>query len=599
MMHYFNLCCPIKNKNVSYKSKVKPWISGDLVRCIKMRQNFDILCKKGRMPRATFTRYRNYVTSRIRASKKAYYQRKFDECQNNIKKTWELINSEVKPGRSSNRQNISRIVEGSNEYTSASVIAEKLNNYFSTIGGNVSDGCPDVGGDSTDWLSGNYCDSFVFKQVTPLDIYKVINSFPNKSCHINSVPVQVYKFVAELISPILSVLVNKSIMNGVFPNRLKQARVVPLFKGGDSSSMINYRPISILSTMSKILERVMHIQLYRYFETKNILFSEQFGFRSKRGTTQSCNNLLQYIYNKLDYGENVLSVFMDFQKAFDSVNHDILLRKLYHYGIRGFVHDWLRSYLENRTQYVQVGNSYSGNCILSHGVPQGSILGPLLFLIQINDLPNSSNSFKFNLFADDSTITYSFNRHEVDDTSALINDELNLVYRWLCSNRIMINADKTKYIIFSYRMKIVVPPIKFGNHTLLQVENCKFLGLYLDEALNFESHVSHIARKMSKSIGILNKVKKIFPSEIMLTLYFSLIHPYIMYLLEFWYSAPAHISSRINILQKKSIRIVYNLPFNAHTFFFFIYILILCRIKPIYKPMKAFILPIISPFPSY
>ena len=129
----------------------------------------------------------------------------------------------------------------------------------------------------------------------------------------------------------------------------------------------------------------------------------------------------------------------------------------------------------------------------------------------------------------------------------------------------MINADKTKCIIFSYRMKIVVPPIKFGNHTLLQVENCKFLGLYLDEALNFESHVSHIARKMSKSIGILNKFKKIFPSEIMLTLYFSLIHPYIMYLLEFWYSAPAHISNRINILQKKSIRIVYNLPHNAHT----------------------------------
>ena len=147
---------------------------------------------------------------------------------------------------------------------------------------------------------------------------------------------------------------------------------------------------------------------------------------------------------------------------------------------------------------------------------------------------------------------------------------LDHVYRWLCLNKIVINAGKTKYVIFSYRDKIAIPPIKFGNDTLLQTSNCKFLGLYLDESLRFENHVNHIARKISKSMGILNKVKKIFPSEILLTLYFSLIHPYIMYALEFWYSAPTRISNIISVLQKKSIRICYDLPYNAHTFNYFI-----------------------------
>ena len=247
------------------------------------------------------------------------------------------------------------------------------------------------------------------------------------------------------------------------------------------------------------------------------------------------------------------------------MNHDILLRKLHHYSIRGFVHDWIRSYLENRTQYVQINNISSGKCINTHGVPQGPILGPLLFLIQINDLPNASDIFKFNLFADDSTISYTFDPSDLVGARVVVNGELNHVYRWLCSNKVKINIYETKYIVFSYRNRIIFAQVKFGGGIILQTDNCKFLGLHLDEALKFDKHIIYISCKISKSIGILNRVKFTFPSEIMLPLYFSIIHPYIMYAIEFWYAAPSYLSNRILVLQKKSVRIVYNLPYNDHT----------------------------------
>ena len=233
IMHHFNLFCPIKHKTISSKSKLKPWISDDIVRCIKLRQSFNMLCRQGR----------------------------FDECKSSIKKTWQLINDEIKPGRSQNLHTIARIVDWNSEFTEHYDIAEKLNVYFSSVGEMISDSCPNVNSDFREWLRGSYCDSFVYREITTHDIYKIVNSLKNKPCHINLVPVRVLKFISEIISPILCVLVNSSVLSGVFPESLKLARIVPLFKGGDPSSMKNYRPISILSSMSKIFEKVMHMQL--------------------------------------------------------------------------------------------------------------------------------------------------------------------------------------------------------------------------------------------------------------------------------------------------------------------------------------------------
>ena len=310
--------------------------------------------------------------------------------------------------------------------------------------------------------------------------------------------------------------------------------------------------------------------MYHYFESRRILCPEQFGFRKNKSTLQSSVKFLRYLYNALDCGNNVLSVFLDFNKAFDSVEHGILLDKLYHYGVRGFVGDWLRSYLTNRKQYVDCNGVRPSMRSITHGVPQGSILGPFLFLIMINDLPSSAGLLKFNLFADDSTISYDFNPDDTQNTSLTVNIELESIHQWLCANKIKINIDKTKYMIFAYRNKISLPPIKFGPETIQRAECTKFLGLYIDENLRFNNHIDHISQKISKSMGILNRVKHFLPTNIMINLYYSFIHPFILYALLCWYASPAYLANRIEILQKKSIRLIYNLPYNSHTNNFFI-----------------------------
>ena len=199
-------------------------------------------------------------------------------------------------------------------------------------------------------------------------------SLKNKSCGIHGLPIKILKCTHDIFSPVLSRIINNSFSLGIFPDVLKVAKVTPIKKPGNSTSISNYRPISILPVISKVFEKIIHKQLYRYLENNSILFKYQFGFRTKKSTTHAILNFMQYLYNSLDKNNIVISLFLDFKKAFDCVNHKILLSKLEFYGVRGVALSWFSSYLSNRKQCTIIGNTESNLLSIGDGVPQGSIL---------------------------------------------------------------------------------------------------------------------------------------------------------------------------------------------------------------------------------
>ena len=282
-------------------------------------------------------------------------------------------------------------------------------------------------------------------------------------------------------------------------------------------------------------------------------------------TSHAMTNMLQYIYDNLDRGHEVISLFLDFSKAFDCVNHHILLQKLYVYGVRGIAHEWFSSYLSNRSQYTSVNGNTSDPQPITCGVPQGSVLGPLLFLIFINDIPKCSNLFKFTLFADDSTLSCKFSGTPVDLIFDSIENELVKLNTWLITNRIKINVDKSKFICFSYRKSIQSRPLKLGDSFIQETDQTKFLGLILDNRLTFKPHINYILSKISRSVGVLFKLNSTLPTRILKMLYNSLILPYLNYGVECWHAAPNYALNKLQVLQKKAVRAIFNLSFNAHT----------------------------------
>ena len=334
---------------------------------------------------------------------------------------------------------------------------------------------------------GNACpNSFSFMPTTPLEIHNIIRHLDNKKSSMNNVPIFVLKRISHIIAPLLSDIFNHSISAGLFPEKLKEGRVIPLHKAGPLNDVTNYRPITTLSVFSKIFEKLVHKRMTSFIYKYNLIKPNQFGFQKNKCTSDAILEFMENAYDSFNCNQYYLAIFLDFSKAFDTISHEILLKKIEHMGFRGPIHQWIQSYLSNRKQFVNIGEKSSETLNVKIGVPQGSTLGPLLFILYINDMSNSLNNLKIVHFADDSTLHTPFTKNE--NIAPQINIKLDNISKWLIANKLHLNISKTKYMIFSIKDKPPDLNLVLGNSVIERSYVQKFLGLYLDDKMNFAEH---------------------------------------------------------------------------------------------------------------
>ena len=400
--------------------------------------------------------------------------------------------------------------------------------------------------------------SLVLTPTSPEEIAEVIGSFSkSKASGPNSIPVKILKLINQNISAPISTLINSSFASGIFPSVLKISKVVPVFKNkGSPLEVSNYRPISLLSNIEKIYEKVMYSRLISFLEDNNQIYSRQFGFRKAHSTENTLINIVERIRSSLDNGEFACGVFVDLQKAFDTVDHEILLAKLDHYGVRDISNTWFRSYLTNRSQFVYVSNSKSSFKPIKHGVPQGSVLGPLLFLLYINDLHKCIRKSETYHFADD-THLLNFSK-TVWNLCGRVNSDLRVLVSWLNANKISLNASKTEFVIFRSPWKRMdcIPRLKLFGKILTPSKSVKYLGVHLDEHLNWKVHTGAVAAKLRRANGAISKLRHYVPRDVLLNVYHAIFASHMRYASQVWGLCDNTVTHRIQVLQNTAMRLI-------------------------------------------
>ena len=446
--------------------------------------------------------------------------------------------------------------------SNSSEISNIINKFFAEVGPNLASGIPVTDESVTNYLGQPVNNTFSFFPVIANDILDEINLLPNnKASGLYSCPVKLLKLGGKLISEPLSLIFNKSIETGIYPNKLKIAKIIPIHKSDDETNPENYRPISLLSIFNRLFEKIMYNRLIKFIDKYDLLYDSQYGFRAKHSTQQAIIDITHKIQQNMDHGKYTCGIFIDLKKAFDTVNHDILLKKLHHYGIRGIILDWFKSYLSNRKQTVSINGSISNYELISCGVPQGSVLGPLLFLIYINDIFNSSKVFSFHLFADDTSMLCE--HKSLNELQDIVNIELSKLSKWLNTNRLSLNVKKTNFVIFRPRQKKLpfIPSIYLSDNSnrLQQINNkdsIQYLGVLIDSRLSWKQHIDQVAQKISRSIGIIAKLRHYVPRETMFNIYKTLVNPYINYGICSWGNTGKTHLKRLLVLQKRALRLI-------------------------------------------
>ena len=577
---FLQIFVDILNKHAPLRKKTrkevklgnKPWITKGILKSSKTKSKLYQTSLSGKLDDINlYKTYRNKLTHIKELSKKEYYSQLVKDSKHNITVLWRTINdiTKFKFKRKSKLQITELLDEADMKVTDQIKIANLFNDFFSEVGQKMANKIDKPSASNTTFsnpLTENRCNSFFFKPITTADILAHIQQLNvNKCAGPEEIPIRVIKMSSPVIAPILELLFNKCLTNGSFPRSLKIGKIVPIHKKGPKNECCNYRPITLLSPLSKIFEKCIYKQMYTYLEKYNLLTPNQFGFRQNCSTSLAVRQLYDNFLESLDKKKITCSVFIDLSKAFDTVDHEILLKKLLRYGFRGLPLQLIQSYLTNRNQYAFVNGTKSNLRRVKCGVPQGSTLGPLLFLIYVNDLPYVSD-FTTKLFADDTVLTMANScmrtlQHDV-------NKELTKIDEWMRLNKLSLNYSKTKYMLITNKTKsedLINGNITIGKHKIEQVTQIKYLGVTFDNKLTWKPHIQEICSKLSSGSWAILKLRQYIDLQTLKAVYFSLIYSHLQYCISAWGLAHADALNPLEKLHKRIIRNMTNSPYREHT----------------------------------
>lgn len=519
----------------------KPWISKNLANSIRKCRT---LYKNSVIDPQTSSKYKDYSNTLKRAKRAAkltYYNNLCNEFRSNSKRLWALINKQIK--KTTHKKNIiTKIKLDQTEFTQGTEICNAFGRHFSTIGKKFAQKIKKSQHD-LDY----YCkkiptnnNSMYMKPTNPEEISNIIGTLANKSSHgYDKISNKLLKELRPVVLTPLVIIFNRSMEEGVFPDAMKIADIVPLHKAKCIEDCNNYRPISLLLTMSKVLEKIIYNRTVTFFDKNKLFYNSQYGFRKNHSCSDAIMELTGEIIKNKENGIHTASVFIDLSKAFDTLDPDILLQKMNKYGIRGLVQDWFRSYLRNRKLRIKccVDNgqemSYSDLYEVEYGAPQGSCLGPLLFLIFTNDLCKNLEHCGAILFADDTTV-YKGHRSLNYLKWCIETDMANLV-DWFRANKLTLNVNKTVMLLFrATDSNNASEYIKVDNMKLYESECTKFLGVWIDNKLNWKKHTTLLINKIKRNSTLLKNTKALFTKNTLKLIYYAHIYSHLTYGINIW-----------------------------------------------------------------
>ena len=553
-------------RTVRVKSRTEPWMTGEIIEMIHLRDKAFVQYKKKRTDENVYRLYcelRNLVQNTVKVAKSEYFSHQIVANKNNPKKLWSVLKNLGSSNKSKNNSNI--VLNINDELCHDSkLVANHINNFFTNVALKLVDKLPQVPkifGVGSSKLQEFYHNKGVsnrsckLKSIEVEFVKKELKALnENKSTGLDDISSRFLKDGADILCiPILHI-VNLSLTNSTVPSDFKKARITPLYKKNSKLEVGNYRPISVLSAVSKILERAVFIQLDDYLQKNNLLYKCQSGFRSNHSTNTCLVHLTDFIKYQISVGNYVGLLALDVQKAFDCVDHKILCSKL---ELMGVDSTWFNSYLTDRKQTVVLNYTKSDTETIKSGVPQGSILGPLLYLCYCNDMELATDC-DLVLYADDSIIVYADKDPKAIETK--LSKELTSVNQWLIENKLSLHPGKCESILFGTKRKINRIPsfcVNFNNQDIIGKKSLKYLGSIIENDLSGKECIDSIVKKANGRLKFLYRHRKVLSRDIRKILCMSLVQCHLDYACISWYyNLTNNLKHKLQVLQNKMVRFI-------------------------------------------